>query len=283
MAAPRDLCDLASAKAYIVPALANTTASDAVLGAIISGVSRSIEAYLGRELMAQTWTEMRNGTGQPKLALRHWPVIGVESVTIETTAIPAAGNPPTQSWGGYTFDDRFVYVSPGYLGYPQYFCRGYQNVQVVYSAGYITPGMIAVAGRPGWAASTAYAANAEIVAGGSGPSAGYVFATAAGGTSGASAPAWPAQPGASVVDGTVTWQCTAAAVSLFPGAELLPDGIRVACMQQVALVFKQRTRVGDSGTGEGPQRVSYMNQALHPTTCAMLDPYRDFAYPGDVF
>ncbi|MGH7049232.1 MAG: hypothetical protein ACREE5_01115, partial [Acetobacteraceae bacterium] len=138
MANPRDLCDLAGAKAYIVPALANTVASDAVLGAIISGVSRSIEAYLGREMMAQTWTEMRNGTGQQQLALRHFPVIGVTSLTISANAIPAAGKPPTESWGGYTFDDRFVYVSPGYLGYPNYFPRGAQNVQIVYSAGYIT-------------------------------------------------------------------------------------------------------------------------------------------------
>ncbi|MGH7191755.1 MAG: hypothetical protein ACREF0_21495, partial [Acetobacteraceae bacterium] len=136
---PRDLCDLASAKAYIVPALSATTASDAVLGAIISGVSRSIEAYLGRELMAQTWTEMRNGTGQQRLALKSFPVIVVTSLTIEANAIPAAGKPPTESWGGYTFDDRFVYVSPGYLGYPNYFPRGAQNVQIVYSAGYITP------------------------------------------------------------------------------------------------------------------------------------------------
>jgi len=277
MAEPRDLCDLASTKAFIVPVLSATTASDAVLSALISGVSRSIEAYLGRELMAQTWTEMRNGTGQNRLALKHFPVIGVTGVTIETSAIPAAGNPPTQSWGGYTFDDRFVYISPGFLGSPAYFPRGAQNVQIVYSAGYITPGMIAVAGLPAWAASTAYAANAQIVA------AGYVFTTAAGGTSGGAEPAWPAQFGASVTDGSVAWQCTAAAVSLFAGAQMLPDGIKVAAMQQVALLFKNRTRVGDTGTGEGPQRVTYMNQALHPTTCAMLSQYRDWAFPGDVY
>jgi hypothetical protein len=136
---------------------------------------------------------------------------------------------------------------------------------------------------PGWQAGTAYAANDQIVANG------YVFTTAGGGTSGASEPAWPAQLGASVVDGGaggaggVTWQCTAEAVGLFPGAPLLPEGIKVACMQQVALTFKQRTRVGDTGTGDGPQRVTYMNQALHPTTLAMLQPYVDWAFPGDVF
>jgi len=277
MAEPRDLCDLASVKSFIVPALSATTASDAVLSALISGASRSIEAYLGRELMAQSWTEMRNGTGQDKLALKHWPVLSVSSVTIDTSAIPATGNPPTQSWGGYTFDNRFVYIAPGFLGFPAYFQRGIQNVQIVYAAGYITPGMIAVAALPGWAASTAYAANAQIQAGG------MVFTTAAAGTSGASAPAWPTQLGATVADGTVTWQATGEAVSLFAGAELLPDGIRVAAMQQVALLFKNRTRVGDTGTGEGPQRVSYMNQGLHKTTCMMLDPYRDWAFPGDVY
>ncbi len=277
MANPRDLCDLAGVKAFISPPLSGTTASDPVLAALISGVSRSIEAYLGREMMAQSWTEMRNGTGQERLAVRHFPIIGVTSVTVQTQAVPAAGVPPTASWGGYTFDDRFIYIGGGFASGPRRFVRGMQNVQVVYSAGYITPGMIAVAALPGWAASQAYAANAEIVA------AGYVFTTAAGGTSGAAAPDWPEQLGASVADGTVTWQCTAGAVGLFAGAELLPDGIKVAAMQQVALTFKQRTRVGDSGTGEGPQRVSYMNQALHPTTLAMLDPYRDWAFPGDVF
>jgi hypothetical protein len=283
MAVPRDLCDLASVKAFISPPLAGTTASDAVLMALISGVSRSIEAYLGRELMAQTWAEMRNGTGRERLALKHFPVLSVTGVTVDTNPIPPAGNPPTESWGGYTFDDRFVYLGAGFLGFPRRFVRGVQNVQVVYSAGYITPGMIAVAALPGWEASTLYAANAEIVANAGGSGASYVFTTASGGTSGTSAPAWPAQLGASVTDGSVSWQCGAEAVGLFPGAQLLPDGIKVAAMQQVALAFKQRTRVGDSGTGEGPQRVTYMNQALHPTTLAMLEPYRDWAFPGDAF
>ncbi|MGH7056866.1 MAG: hypothetical protein ACREFZ_03145 [Acetobacteraceae bacterium] len=277
MSAPRDLCDLASAKGYIVPALSQTTASDAVLGMIISGVSRAIESYLGRELMAQQWTELRNGTGRERLTMKHFPIFGVSSVTVDTHKFPAAGNPPTESWGGFTFDDRFIYVGPGFLGFPRRFMRGFQNVEVVYSAGYLTPGMIAVAALPGWSASTPYRANSEIIANG------YVFATAAGGTSAASAPVWPAQVGASIADGEVTWQATAASVSLFGGAGLLPEAIKLAALQQVALVFKQRTRVGDSGSGEGPQRVSYMNKPLHPTTREMLDPYRDWGFPGDVF
>ncbi|HUC16973.1 MAG TPA: hypothetical protein VMA37_04705 [Acetobacteraceae bacterium] len=277
MADPRDLTNLSAVKAFISPPLAGTSASDAVLAMLISGVSRSIEAYLGRELMAQSRTEMRNGTGQTSLVLRHFPLIGVASVVIDTRRIPAAGVPPTQSRDGYTFDDRFLYLSPGIVGFPQRFVRGAQNVQVVYSAGFVTPGMIAVAGLPAWAPSTEFAENAEVAANG------LVFTTSAGGTSGVGEPAWPAQLGASVADGSVTWQATAMAVGLFPGAPLLPQGIAVACMQQVALTFKQRTRVGDSGTGEGPQRVSYMNQALHPTTLAMLEPYRDWAFPGDVF
>jgi hypothetical protein len=277
MANPRDLASLSDVKAFIAPALTTTTASDAVLGTLISGVSRAIEAYLGRELMAQTWTEMRNGTGQTSLCLRHFPVLSVTSVTVYATAIPEAGVPPTQSWGGYTFDRRFVYVSPGFLNFPRYFVRGVQNVQIVYSAGFITPGMIAVAGLPAWSANTVFAPNAEIVANS------YIFNTVAGGISGMVAPTWPSQLGANVVDNTVTWVCTASAPPLFPNAQLLPDGIKVACMQQVALTFKQRTRVGDSGTGEGPQRVSYMNQALHPTTMAMLNVYRDVVGVGDVY
>jgi hypothetical protein len=277
MANPRDLTSLGDVKAFISPPLTGTTAADPVLAALISGVSRSIEAHLGRELMAQQWTETRNGTGQERLALKQFPIIGVTSVTVETQAIPAAGRPPAASWGGYTFDERIVYLGGGFVSGPRRFARGAQNVQVVYSAGYITPGMIAVAGLPGWAASTAYAANAQVLA------AGYVFTASSGGTSGASLPDWPQQLGASVTDGGVTWQCVAEAVALVAGAQLLPDGITVAAMQQVALTFKQRTRVGDSGSGEGPQRVSYMNLALHPTTVTMLDPYRDWAFPGDVF
>lgn len=276
MASPRDLCGLGEAKAYIVPALSQTAAADAVLATIISGVSRSIEAYLGRELMAQSRTEVRNGSGAERIAAKFFPVFDVASVTVDATAIPAAGTPVTQSAGGFTFDDRFVYIGRGFLGFPRRFARGFQNVSLVYSAGYITPGMIAVANLPGWTSATAYAANSEIVA------EGYVFTTAAGGTSGASTPAWPVQVGASVTDGGVAWQATSEAVSLVAGAPMLPDAIKLACLQQTALVFKQRTRVGDSGTGEGPQRVNYFTGALHPTTKAMLEPYRDWAFPGDV-
>lgn len=276
MANARDLCTLDEAKAYIVPALSQTAASDAVLGAIITGVSSAIEIYLQRCLTAATFNEVRNGTGLERLAVKNWPIIDVASITVDTHLIPPSGTPVTESWGGYTFDDRFIYIGPGFLGFPRRFARGFQNVEVVYSAGYITPGMIAVAALPGWQASTPYQANSQIAA------SGYVFTTAAGGTSGAAVPAWPTQVGVSIADGEVTWQATSQAASLFTGAKLLPEAIKLAALQQVALVFKQRTRVGDSGSGEGPQRVSYAKYALHPTTCAMLQPFIDWSYPGDV-
>jgi hypothetical protein len=64
-----------------------------------------------------------------------------------------------------------------------------------------------------WAASTAYALGQQVI-----DSNGNIEQATVAGTSGASAPAWPATLGATVTDGSVTWQAAEIGSNVFAGA-----------------------------------------------------------------
>lgn len=85
---------------------------------------------------------------------------------------------------------------------------GYARVAITNNqANFPAPTDNAPAGTTVWAASTAYASGANVF-----PATknGYYYTAGGAGSSGASAPAWPTAPSATVTDGAVTWTCHAA-------------------------------------------------------------------------
>ena len=125
-----DLTTLDNVKAYLSPPLTATT-DDALLTRLVTAASAFIQAWLGRTIAQNSYTETRNGVGGTRLFLRNRPVISVASVTVDGVAIaPSSG----VGQAGYLFDDSSVYLT-GYA-----FSRGQQNVTVAYTAGYaVTP------------------------------------------------------------------------------------------------------------------------------------------------
>lgn len=138
-----DFDTLANVKQYIDPNLPSPGPDDNLLQAMITAMSRAMARYCVRNILAQVFTEVRNGTGQSVMRLINWPVVSVTSLTIGTTIIQAATSPTTR---GYVNDKQFIYFRDGE------FCRGLQNISIVYTAGFNTPGMVAnsatVAGAP---------------------------------------------------------------------------------------------------------------------------------------
>jgi hypothetical protein len=61
------------------------------------------------------------------------------------------------------------------------------------------------------------------------------------------------------------------------GAEPLPDDLTLACWQLCALSYKRRTRIGDSSHGEGPERVSYIMDAMDKATRDILMYHKEVA------
>lgn len=139
---PSDLTTLANAKQWLNIA---TTTDDALLTRMVSAASGFVQAWLNRNIASQAYTEKRDGygmgAGRRFMVLANRPVISVQSLTIDTIAIPASTD-NGQLQPGYGFDDTSIWLSDqsGYSnsfwpsGY--YFTRGRRNVVIAYTAGY---------------------------------------------------------------------------------------------------------------------------------------------------
>ncbi len=156
---PRDLALVSDVKSYINPTLGST--DDALLQTLLTATSRWIAQYLNRNLNAQTYTEVRDGTGTASMRLLNWPVVSVSQVMVDNAVINPA---PNQTASGYVFNPLTGVISlrPDIFGLGGYFAKGVQNVRFVYVAGYNTPGMYAlgatVAGAPDLPAALSMAA-----------------------------------------------------------------------------------------------------------------------------
>lgn len=141
---PRDLTTLSNAKAWLnIPA--TQTSEDALLTRLVTAESLLLLQAINRTNLNQaTYTEKRNGSGGSTLMVRNYPIISVQSLTIDTVSIPAS---PDGVRTGYVFDDYAISlvggpyssgVSSGANAYlPAYaFNKGYGNIVVSYTAGY---------------------------------------------------------------------------------------------------------------------------------------------------
>ncbi len=267
MADARDLVSLQTLKSFINPALGTT--DDYLLTQMTTAVSIWIARYLGRDLVAQTYNETRNGNGRSVMRMYHWPIISIKSVQINgATLNPAPATLPLNG-GGWVFDEQNVYLRPG-LGFPVLFRTGFQNVLISYEAGYNTPGQIEQSESASWAPNQVVA-----LAAGLNPGNGFSYVAQVGGETGPTMPTFPTTQGASVTDGSVTWRCTGAYVPPIAGAKQLPESLSLCAMQQISLAYRNRNRIGDTSTGIGPERVSFFMKDMHPMTKSMLDDHRE--------
>ena len=99
--------------------------ADALLTRLILEVTGVVEDYCNRYFHFAEFTEIFNGTGKTMLRLRGLPVWEVVSVTIDDEEIDPLN---------YTIDYRL-----GEIYYESGFTEGFQNVEVVYAAGYDYP------------------------------------------------------------------------------------------------------------------------------------------------
>jgi len=130
-----DLTTLPNVKGWLN--ISNTN-NDALLSRLISSASQFAESWCSRQFNVATYTENRNGLGGTVMMLLNQPITAVTSVTINGIMIPP--QPPFSATftstggvpGGYVFDDKRIML------YGWSFCRGFQNVQIVYTAGFAT-------------------------------------------------------------------------------------------------------------------------------------------------
>jgi hypothetical protein len=129
-AAPDDLCTLADLKAWL-PNQGNN--DDANLQALISNGSLQILQYIDRaHILISTigaLNEMYDGSGSDRLLPHFFPIVAVTGVSVDGSAVPQATSPTAS---GFLWDSRRVLLR-GYA-----FNRGVQNIQIAYTAGYVS-------------------------------------------------------------------------------------------------------------------------------------------------
>ncbi|MGC2696009.1 MAG: hypothetical protein WA738_09475 [Candidatus Angelobacter sp.] len=127
-AAPDDLCTLADLKAWL-PNQGNN--DDFTLQSLITNASLQVLQYINRpHILASvlgSLTEAYDGNDSDRLLPHQFPIASVTSVTIDSVPIQQATSPVT---AGFLWDARRVLLR-GFR-----FCRGLQNVQISYTAGY---------------------------------------------------------------------------------------------------------------------------------------------------
>jgi hypothetical protein len=264
MPSPFDLTSLADLKKFISPATAASTIADSVLSEIITGVSKGFNRYLARELAISSFTEVRNGNGLQTMRTLRYPILSVSSITIA----PINGQPgQVLTSNNYSFDSWFVNLSPGFFA--QRFSRGFQNVTINYTAGYITPGQLQLLTLPVWTAGQTVAVGFQIQANG------FIWEVIAAGVTDVVQPTFPAVLNSVVKDNTVYWIALYPVPVFPPQASFVPEDLVLACQEQAALVSKNRTRVGDTGVGIGPERISFYLKDMHETTRQKLNRHRE--------
>jgi hypothetical protein len=277
---PTDLTTLARAANYITPGLSGQAlnAATPVLALQISACSNTIQRYLARQLPALGRSELRNGQGRPSIRTLVTPIIEISQLQISAIGGSEAWSiiPPANGQGGwgYTNDSWFINLQPGWFG--SYFPVGKQNVQITYTAGFVTPGMIALNTLSSWVALTPTIAGTQI------QNAGYYYLAVTAGATGATAPAWSTVTNSLTTDGSpaIAWMCQGAVPVLPAGASYIPEDIELSCLELVSLTYKNQTRVGDTGTGVGPDRVNYMLAAMPKPTMERLNRHRE-VFPVD--
>lgn len=127
-AAPDDLCALSDLKSWL-PNIGNN--DDATLQSLITNGSLEILAYLNRpHILASVigvLSETYDGNDSDRLLPHYFPIVAVTAVSVDGVAIPQSTLPAVC---GFLWDSRRVLLR-GFT-----FCRGVQNVQISYSAGY---------------------------------------------------------------------------------------------------------------------------------------------------
>jgi uncharacterized phiE125 gp8 family phage protein len=140
MADARDLTTLANAKGWLnIPSA--QTSEDALLTRLVTAASLFFLQAIDRVNLNQaSYVEKRNGNGSTVLLVKNYPIISVQSLSIDGAPVPAS---PDGVQSGFVFDDYSISLVGGGTGSGESgaisaftFNKGYGNVAISYTAGY---------------------------------------------------------------------------------------------------------------------------------------------------
>lgn len=263
----QNLTTLANFKAwYNIEA---ATGDDALLNTMISQASFNILSYLDRQsLFKNSFTQYLNGTGGTRLPLTQWPVLSVESVSIDATPV----SPSVQPNAGFFLDPadpfppgRIQYVS--LIGASRVFVQGNRNVAISYTAGYCVQGEAAVI--PSAAPVTVQTQNP------CGSWAQDDGVTDANGIAFTKVTASPATGQYSVANGLYSFALADAGKAILIDYSYVPPPLEQSCMEMVAERYAYRQHIGQkSHSVQGNTTVSFDNSGMTPFIMQTIQPYK---------
>jgi hypothetical protein len=263
MGAPGDLTTLAAVKAWRSPPI-TTTADDPQIARLVGAASAFILRYLQRNLVSQTYHEIRNGSGGRSLLLREAPVTAIASLIVDGAPVPAAADTVA---AGYALD-----ATGGVLHLRGYaFGRGVQNIAIDYVAGYRVDGEAHTV-----PASAPYEVSGDDLARLWSSDAGVAFA------GGAALTALPqgAMPAAgqyvppAAPDGAYVFAAADAGSAVAVSYSYTPADIEQACIELALMRLNERGRIGEASKSQAGEIVSYTQIDMPASVTAALLPYR---------
>lgn len=275
MTSPFDLVSLADLKSWLD---LTGTDDDALLARLITQISRVILNVIDRPaILPQTYTETYDGGNQSSILLRQWPVIGVNSCTVDGVVVPPS--PPLtggiSAQAGYALDLPAA-PPPGIMqrlslrGF--LFASGIQNVTISYRAGYqITNERADIPAVPPYSVAprTPYGSWAS--------DAGAVY------SNGVPLTAVTGNPGAgqySVADGIYNFAQADAGSTVYLSYGYVPADLAACCMDWAAERYAYRSRVGQHSKSLGGQEtVAFIVKDIPDFAATALAPYRRVVTP----
>jgi hypothetical protein len=264
-----DLATLAQVKLWVPNAPAS--ADDPMLSVLLTACSTSILGYLQRPtVLSRAYVETFDGYGETRKMLRKWPVTSVSSVLIDGTSVaPSSGFPLTtggyvlENWDGELPGRRQLLDLRGF-----YYCRGKQNVQISYQAGYL------VSAEP-----QTVSAGAASIAPLNGPwteDAGVKYAAT--GVALTRVTTAPSAAGQYQIDTTTPGKYNFNAADNGAGVLIsysyVPQPLNQACIEMVGEAYRYKGRIGErSHTTPGPQTTAFDLSRMTAAIKMMIDPY----------
>src|SRR6516225_9058808 len=215
-----------------------------LLERLISACSSFMQRWMSRIIANQQYNETRNGLGQPTMPSKLTPVNQTY-----------AGVPFPYGPSGYTFDEAQVYLS----GFQ--FCRGYQNVQWTYNAGYMIPNEPQVV-----PASLTLTTIARW-------SAGDLGVTYANGTPLVRVASAPLQGQYTALGSTYGFNVADVGQLVLISYAMIPYDIEQACIDLIGDWFKARARIGVTSESIEQQSITFNVKALTDRARGVMEQY----------
>jgi len=258
------LTTLASVKNW---AGVTTTNDDALLTQLIGSVSRFLLSYLQRPTLFQyLFSDVYDGIGGRRQILRHWPVLSVALVTVDDVTVPELVVPPgsgyiLEPWSGLPPGRPQAVSLRGYD-----FHRGYSNVGITYTAGFV------ITAEPQVVPPSPFAVSVNAPYGAWGADQGVAYASGGALTQ---VPANPAQGQYAVAGGTYTFSAADANAGVLVTYSYVPSDVGQAAMEMVAERYRYKNRIGETSKSLGGQETMAFSQKDMPEFIrTLLQPYR---------